>query len=1007
MSMDSNIPQGFTLRHTLRGHEAEINRIAWSPDQRLLATPSYDRTIRVWNIQIGQLEQTLIGHEGAVFSLAWSPDGKLLASGSRDKSIRIWDVQSGQALRVYREHTDAINDLAWAPDGSFLASASADFSIHLWQPPTARSLHTLKSHSNEVYSIAWSSDSSALASGSIGGIIRVWHKQEEMGKVKFNPAGTPLRNPTLSDTTNAVHSLAWQPDKNILAAGSRDGTVRLWDMSTSQLLNTFEGHTAPVTGISFSYDGRLLASKSLDGTVRIRLSENGETVALLEESASNGGFAGLSFHPNTSALATLGEKDGVIHIWDLAFATLLESTPVLPSVHYRNAKVVLVGESGVGKTALGQVLTEHEFTPTVSNHGRYVYRFDSQSVDLGNGRLEQRETFLWDLAGQIGYRLIHQLHLAEFAIALIVFSDNQIDPLAAVPHWIRALRAAQSTQSNRILLLKKFLIEARVDRGHAKISSEEKDSFLLRMGLDGYIDTSALGGQNIPSLKEMIKQAIEWDTLPKVTSTEQFQRIKEFLLAQKDTGSILTSIDTLYRSFLRAYNTTEITLGGRKEFDTCIGLIESQGLIRHLSFGGLILLQPELLDIYAAALVNVARDDPDELGSVAEAMILEGNFTMPVEARLLEKEQEKLLLLAMVEDLLRYEVALREQGSDGAYLVFPSEVKLKYNNEPEQHKRTVVFNFEGPVLSIYATLAVRLSHSGFFKKHALWQNAAIYQVMERGVYGIALRNMRELEEGQGELALFFDNATSKETRLQFEEYVKVHLERYASQGSVERKRIFYCPSCQELITDSMAINRRKRGFDWLTCSVCDSRVSLRDEWEQLSSQSEERIEEQTVQIDRTANAQVKQETAKSILKGKMQTRDFDVFLCHNHRDKPEVKKLGEQLKSLGILPWLDEWELRPGLSWQRLLEQQIGQIKSAVVFVGQDGIGPWQHQELDAFLREFVSRRCPVIPVVLSNAPHEPQLPIFLQGMTWVDFRKQDPDPMDMLIWGITGQRPV
>lgn len=133
---------------------------------------------------------------------------------------------------------------------------------------------------------------------------------------------------------------------------------------------------------------------------------------------------------------------------------------------------------------------------------------------------------------------------------------------------------------------------------------------------------------------------------------------------------------------------------------------------------------------------------------------------------------------------------------------------------------------------------------------------------------------------------------------------------------------------------------------------------------------------------------------------------FDVFLCYNSDDKTEVKQVGLALKARGIAPWLDEWELRPGFPWQRLLEEQIGQIRSAAIFVGPNGVGPWQRHESDAFLREFVERRCPVIPVLLPGAPSKPALPIFLKSMTWVDFREREPDPMDRLIWGITGSRP-
>lgn len=138
-----------------------------------------------------------------------------------------------------------------------------------------------------------------------------------------------------------------------------------------------------------------------------------------------------------------------------------------------------------------------------------------------------------------------------------------------------------------------------------------------------------------------------------------------------------------------------------------------------------------------------------------------------------------------------------------------------------------------------------------------------------------------------------------------------------------------------------------------------------------------------------------------------ETDAFDVFLCHNSADKPVVKHIGQQLIAQGIRPWLDEWEMRPGLPWQEALEQQIGKIKSAAVFVGQNGMGPWQNLEQQAFLRDFVLRKTPVIPVLLPNAPQKPELPVFLAGMMWVDFRKNDPDPLKQLIWGITGKRPA
>ncbi|MEM8504859.1 MAG: GUN4 domain-containing protein [Cyanobacteria bacterium P01_D01_bin.1] len=139
----------------------------------------------------------------------------------------------------------------------------------------------------------------------------------------------------------------------------------------------------------------------------------------------------------------------------------------------------------------------------------------------------------------------------------------------------------------------------------------------------------------------------------------------------------------------------------------------------------------------------------------------------------------------------------------------------------------------------------------------------------------------------------------------------------------------------------------------------------------------------------------------------MAERKFDVFLCHNSEDKSPIVELAKKLRRQGINPWLDLWELRPGLDWQDALDRQIEQIATAAVFVGGNGLGPWQALEVKAFLREFVERGCPVIPVLLEDAPEVPELPTFLKGKTWVDFRRQVPEPFGMLKWGITGERPA
>ena len=143
------------------------------------------------------------------------------------------------------------------------------------------------------------------------------------------------------------------------------------------------------------------------------------------------------------------------------------------------------------------------------------------------------------------------------------------------------------------------------------------------------------------------------------------------------------------------------------------------------------------------------------------------------------------------------------------------------------------------------------------------------------------------------------------------------------------------------------------------------------------------------------------------------TPSYDVFLCYNSEDKEEVKELAAKLKAQGLNPWLDEWDVPPGWPWQPVLGAQIPWIRTAAVFIGRNGLGPWQNIEIFALLQQFVMRLCPVIPVILRDYGRgDPQFPLplfseflWLQLMGWVDFRKPDPDPFRQLVWGITGYK--
>lgn len=126
--------------------------------------------------------------------------------------------------------------------------------------------------------------------------------------------------------------------------------------------------------------------------------------------------------------------------------------------------------------------------------------------------------------------------------------------------------------------------------------------------------------------------------------------------------------------------------------------------------------------------------------------------------------------------------------------------------------------------------------------------------------------------------------------------------------------------------------------------------------------------------------------------------DCDVFLSHNSKDKPLVKKLRDHLKERGLNAWLDEYDLMPGQPWPKELENIIRTARTSAILVGSNSLIGWMELEMGAILAENVKRKMPVIPVLLPGVPDKPELPGFLNQFTWVDLREGlDEDGLDRL----------
>ncbi len=968
-------PPGVKIKHFLKGHQSYVVSVAVTPDGRYALSGSKDKTVKVWDIESGVEVRTLSGHSNSVRALAVTPDSRFVLSGSDDHTVKVWDIESGVEVRTLAGHSGSIYALAVTPDSRYALGGATDRTVKIWDIESGVGVRTLEGHSGGIYALAVTPDGRYALSGSNDKTVRFWDIE----------SGVEVR--TLSGHNGAVRALAVTPDGRYALSGSEDNTVKVWDIEIGFEVRTLSGHSGAIFALAVTPDGRYALSGSRDNTVKVWDIENGREILTIRVSEDT--IVSIAITSDAKHLVFDIDSSQAI-VLELDFDVISGALPEKVSAQYTNAKVVLVGETSTGKTCLVRALMDEPFKPQKSTHGMKVQHFHTEKVTKDKNSEITREIFLWDLAGQTDYQVVHQLFLDETSLGIVMFDPTHPEnPFGGVGHWEKALLKTTGDE------YPKLLVAGRVDRGHPTATDRDIELYIREHDFQKFIATSATTGQGVEDLREALMQMIPWDKLSITSSPKLWKDIRDYLLKRRKGKDILTRRSDLRESFRAKHPDDKFE---DSEFDTVIGHAQKQGLIWPLSFGDFVLLKPELLNSYASIIVLAARKQEDGLGSIRERDVLEATIDFEDMKRIADHETERSLLHAVVELFLEKEVALRQ----GEYLVFPSKYNRERPKAPEPPKRDVAYRFEGAVEDIYATLVVRLYYCEVFEKDDLWKDAAWFCGTTGGLCGIELTRPKE---GQGEISVFFGDKTTMENKVLFLRFIHEHLQKRAVSGTFVRERIYRCPECGEEIENKRAVQvRLEKGKKKISCQFCDEKIKLIDLLEEKFGDPE--LLKRVRELDEGVEEKKDQAVSETTIKAKEDIGEYDVFLCYNSDDKAEVVAIANRLKEVGIRPWLDVWDAPPFISWQDELQEVILNIKSAAVFVGSTGIGPWEDIEIKALLPEFAKRKIRMGLVLLPKCSDEPDVPTFMNIFHRVDFRQLDPDPFDQLVWGITGNRP-
>jgi GTPase SAR1 family protein/predicted phosphodiesterase/uncharacterized Zn-finger protein len=838
--------KNISLRRTLFGHETEIRRLAWSANGEFLASASDDGIVRVWREFDGSCKHVLNAHQSQVYGLAFSPDSTVLATSGEDGHVHIWDISTGNSVHSTIHHRMGIWCIAFSPDGTLIASACDDCTIRLWQAKDGTLVRSFR-HDNEAWAVEWSSDGMYLASGSADKTVRIWRASD----------GAPWQ--ILEGHAKGVLTVTFSPNGSLVASASDDGTSRIWETDTGKCLVVLEGHTSDVSGAVFSFDGRLLATKSLDSSVRLWRCDTWEQVAEFAEPMLSKWRPAIAFHPKLPILATLAQSGASIRTWDVDIDALASAGTGHKAIEYTSAKIVIVGESGVGKSCLATRIAEDRYPQDYEQHATHGMRIWSmeaerlhRSAKPPEGR--RRDVVLWDFGGQDEYQLVHQMFLHDTTLAMVVIDPTRGKAaLDEARDWTRRLERRIAAFSGPSKKAVKLLVGAQIDeeRQSELINRGAIHNLCEECGFAGFYETSALNGRKMGELRDALARALDWESFAVTSRPELFQRIRDDIEGRRQRGEVVAFVNELALKISRSeswYVEQRFDDENEKEAKRQHDFSAVRAVIDHLAIQGVIVktklngsddaivLQLPVIERYAASIIVAARDNPRAVPALEASELGSPTIFLPgmTNEDRVPRDQERIVLECVAELMIAHGLCFRHEG----LLVFPSLLRATESARTDELPGSVslYFDFSGAIDNVYASLISWLVIGHGFGHIRLWDSRVEFEAEDRGVCGL-----RKVNRGGSfaHLDVYFHDNTSTRTQGEFISFVHQHL-RSSGIDVVEHFELICGNSdCRYEFPRVVIQTRMAKGESDVMCPQCETRIKLSEGCRQTREQGEQ------------------------------------------------------------------------------------------------------------------------------------------------------------------------